>query len=93
MRPTRAVSLACRALGELFPTLLRRLNMLENQCLTWPMPLVATAHVPVSGSTVLGSTRKTAATLDELKAQLASFHARMQREGAPQRPYGAAFIS
>lgn len=55
--------------------------MLENQCMTWPMPLVATVHVPVSGSTVLGSTGRAAATLDELKVQLAAFHARMRKDG------------
>ncbi|KAL4423752.1 hypothetical protein ABPG75_001053 [Micractinium tetrahymenae] len=58
--------------------------MLENQCTTWPMPLVATVHVPVSGSKVLGSTGKTAATLDALKGQLAAFSARMQKEGECQ---------
>lgn len=55
--------------------------MLENQCRTWPLPLVAVTYAPVTGSTVLGITAGMAPTLDLLREQLAAFHERMHQEG------------
>ncbi|KAL4423753.1 hypothetical protein ABPG75_001054 [Micractinium tetrahymenae] len=61
-----------------------RLGMLENQCTTWTLPLVAAIYVPVTGQQVLGSTASTAATVELLQGHLAAFHRRMQQEAQCQ---------